>query len=115
MSFHAITKSEIYFRARRILEKSPLSLRDVKAAHIGKLVVVRGIVIRTSLVQPMINIATYTCEKCGYENYQVLNSPLLIVHLILSDHLKNLTLSLSLIMCVCVCVNRKLQGKSLCL
>uniref|UniRef100_A0A915J4U6 DNA replication licensing factor MCM7 n=1 Tax=Romanomermis culicivorax TaxID=13658 RepID=A0A915J4U6_ROMCU len=47
-----------------------LSVRDIKAEHIGKLVAVRGIVIRTTEVRPMAVVVTYTCDTCGSETYQ---------------------------------------------
>uniref|UniRef100_A0A1B0FBN5 DNA replication licensing factor MCM7 n=1 Tax=Glossina morsitans morsitans TaxID=37546 RepID=A0A1B0FBN5_GLOMM len=50
------------------------SIRDIKAEHIGKLVTVRGIVTRTTEVKPMMVVATYTCDRCGSETYQPVNS-----------------------------------------
>ncbi|CAG0879729.1 unnamed protein product [Darwinula stevensoni] len=51
-----------------------MSIRDVKAVHIGKLIQVKGIVTRSSEVKPMIQVATYTCDQCGAETYQPINS-----------------------------------------
>lgn len=45
-------------------------LREVKAQHIGGLVRVGGIVTRVSDVKPLIEVATYTCDTCGFEIYQ---------------------------------------------
>lgn len=45
-------------------------LREVRARHIGQLVSVRGVVTRCSEVKPLLQIATYTCEDCGFEIYQ---------------------------------------------
>ncbi|ALC43652.1 Mcm7 [Drosophila busckii] len=50
------------------------SIREVKAQHIGKLVTVRGIVTRCTEVKPMMVVATYTCDRCGSETYQPINS-----------------------------------------
>ncbi|XP_017483153.1 PREDICTED: DNA replication licensing factor Mcm7 [Rhagoletis zephyria] len=50
------------------------SIREVKAEHIGKLVTVRGIVTRCTEVKPMMVVATYTCDRCGSETYQPVNS-----------------------------------------
>jgi len=47
-----------------------LAVRSVKATHIGKLVVVRGIVTRCTEVKPLLKVATYTCDQCGAETYQ---------------------------------------------
>lgn len=37
---------------------------------IGNLVNVRAMVVRVSEVKPLINVASYICEECGYEMYQ---------------------------------------------
>ncbi|XP_075164013.1 minichromosome maintenance 7 [Haematobia irritans] len=50
------------------------SIREIKAEHIGKLVTVRGIVTRCTEVKPMMVVATYTCDRCGAETYQPVNS-----------------------------------------
>jgi len=49
-------------------------VRDVKAGDIGHLVKVRGICTRVSDVKPMVTVATYTCDVCGWEIYQEVNS-----------------------------------------
>lgn len=40
----------------------------------GKLVTVRGIITRSTEVKPMMIVATYTCDRCGAETYQPVNS-----------------------------------------
>ena len=60
--------SEVYFK--QLGTQKPLPVRDVKADNIGKLVVVRGIVTRSTEVKPVVEVATYTCDKCGAESYQ---------------------------------------------
>ncbi|CAK8686982.1 DNA replication licensing factor mcm7-like [Clavelina lepadiformis] len=64
---------EVYFRAPQ--SQKALPIREVKAANIGKLTVVRGIVIRATEVKPMMSVATYTCDRCGGETYQPISSP----------------------------------------
>jgi DNA replicative helicase MCM subunit Mcm2 (Cdc46/Mcm family) len=61
--------SEIYFKDLSL--NKPIAVRDVKAEHIGKLVTVRGIVTRCTEVKPMMVVATYTCDQCGAETYQL--------------------------------------------
>eukprot|EP00917_Polyrhabdina_sp_WS-2016_P012485 GHVP01027404.1.p1 GENE.GHVP01027404.1~~GHVP01027404.1.p1 ORF type:complete len:742 (+),score=150.43 GHVP01027404.1:1573-3798(+) len=51
-----------------------LAIRDVVASHIGKLVRIRCIAIKTSEIMPQLSIGTYTCSRCGYETYQEINS-----------------------------------------
>lgn len=59
---------EVYFKNREL--QKPLSVRDLKANYVGKLVRVRGIVIRCTEVKPMATVITYTCDTCGSETYQ---------------------------------------------
>ncbi|KFM80590.1 hypothetical protein X975_03952, partial [Stegodyphus mimosarum] len=67
-----LRRFEVYFKNRETQEH--LSVRDVKAEHIGKLVSVRGIVTRCTEVKPMLVVGTYTCDQCGSETYQPVNS-----------------------------------------
>merc|ERR1719278_1546453 len=41
---------------------------------IGKLVNIKGIITRGTEVKPMMQVATYTCDQCGAETYQTVNS-----------------------------------------
>ncbi|RWS30719.1 DNA replication licensing factor mcm7-like isoform X1 [Leptotrombidium deliense] len=63
---------EVYFKPPRI--QKAVSVREIKANHIGKLVTVKGIVTRCTEVKPMVVIATYTCDQCGCETYQPINN-----------------------------------------
>jgi len=59
---------EVYFKSQTNDKIVPI--RDVKAAHVGKLVNIRGIVTRATEVKPMMSVATYTCDQCGAETFQ---------------------------------------------
>lgn len=50
---------------------TPSTIREVKAEHIGELVMISGIITRCSDVKPLMQVAVYTCEDCGFEIYQV--------------------------------------------
>lgn len=63
---------EVSFKSTNITKA--LSVREIKAEHIGKLMTVRGIVTRATEVKPMMVVATYTCDRCGAETYQPVNS-----------------------------------------
>lgn len=63
---------EVSFKSTDITKA--LSVREIKAEHIGKLMTVRGIVTRCTEVKPMMVVATYTCDRCGAETYQPVNS-----------------------------------------
>lgn len=63
---------EVTFKSTGITKA--LSVREIKAEHIGKLMTVRGIVTRCTEVKPMMVVATYTCDRCGAETYQPVNS-----------------------------------------
>ncbi|KAG0480073.1 hypothetical protein HPP92_010931 [Vanilla planifolia] len=60
--------SEVYIKA--FSKGTPLTIRQVKALHIGQLVKISGIVTRCSDVKPLVQVAVYTCEECGFEIYQ---------------------------------------------
>ncbi|KAJ8389254.1 hypothetical protein AAFF_G00121190 [Aldrovandia affinis] len=64
---------EVYFRPPST--SKPRVVRDVRADSIGHLVTVRGIVTRATEVKPMMAVATYTCDQCGAETYQPIQSP----------------------------------------
>jgi DNA replicative helicase MCM subunit Mcm2 (Cdc46/Mcm family) len=63
--------SEVYIKA--FSKVTPLTIRQVKASNIGQLVKISGIVTRCSDVKPLMQVAVYTCEECGFEIYQVLD------------------------------------------
>ena len=42
----------------------------MRSSDIGHLVTVQAIATRVSDVKPLITVATYTCDVCGYEIYQ---------------------------------------------
>jgi len=64
---------ELYFKPPST--SKPKVVRDVRADSIGQLVTVRGIVTRATEVKPMMAVATYTCDQCGAETYQPIQSP----------------------------------------
>ncbi|GBG59606.1 hypothetical protein CBR_g49870 [Chara braunii] len=57
-------------RIKPLTSAKPRSLREVKAADIGHLVCIKGIVTRVTDVKPLMSVATYTCDICGFEIYQ---------------------------------------------
>ncbi|KAI6191751.1 DNA replication licensing factor MCM7 [Aphelenchoides bicaudatus] len=59
---------EIYFEIDPLAKA--LAVRDVRANHVGKLVSMRGVVIRATDVKPSMTVITYTCDTCGNETYQ---------------------------------------------
>ena len=48
----------------------PLSVREVRAEHLGRLITVRGIVTRVSEVKPLLQVNAYSCDSCGSEIFQ---------------------------------------------
>ncbi|KAG8093119.1 hypothetical protein GUJ93_ZPchr0012g20290 [Zizania palustris] len=59
---------EVYIKA--FSKVTPLTIRQVRATNIGQLVKISGIVTRCSDVKPLMQVAVYTCEECGFEIYQ---------------------------------------------
>lgn len=51
-----------------------LSLRDIRSRSMGKIVTVRGMIVRTSDVKPCCSVATYYCDACGCEVYQIIQN-----------------------------------------
>lgn len=47
-----------------------VAIREVGARQIGRLVQVRGMITRVTDVKPLMSVATYTCDVCGFEIYQ---------------------------------------------
>src|SRR5207248_1077697 len=72
-----IRRYEVNFLPKRDANGNlqPVSVRQMKAEMIGKLVTIKGIVTRTTEVKPMITVATYTCDQCGSETYQPISGP----------------------------------------
>ncbi|PIA61116.1 hypothetical protein AQUCO_00300559v1 [Aquilegia coerulea] len=59
---------EVYIKASS--KERPFTIREVKSSYIGQLVRISGIVTRCSDVKPLMQVAVYTCEECGFEIYQ---------------------------------------------
>jgi DNA replication licensing factor MCM7 len=51
-----------------------VSLRHIRSQSMGKLVTIRGMIVRASDVKPCCVVATYTCDNCGCEMYQVVQN-----------------------------------------
>lgn len=51
-----------------------LSLREIRSRSMGKIVTVRGMIVRSSDVKPCCSVATYYCDACGCEVYQVIQN-----------------------------------------
>lgn len=66
------TTSQLVFIPKSPIETIPL--RTLGAKLIGKYVSVKGIVTRCSDVRSEIQVATYVCDKCGFEVYQEVTS-----------------------------------------
>jgi Predicted ATPase involved in replication control, Cdc46/Mcm family len=51
-----------------------VSLRHIRSQSMGKLVTIQGMIVRASDVKPCCVVATYTCDNCGCEMYQVVQN-----------------------------------------
>jgi len=54
----------------RTREAPPLKLREVSGSSLGHLVQVQAMVLRATDVKPLMTVATFSCDRCGYELYQ---------------------------------------------
>lgn len=62
----------VTFKAR---SKIPtFAVRQIHAENVGHMIKLRGIITRVTEVKPLLQVGTYTCEQCGYEIYQEVNS-----------------------------------------
>ncbi|EME32513.1 minichromosome maintenance family (MCM) [Galdieria sulphuraria] len=52
----------------------PLSIREITAVDIGHLVKIKGLVVRVLDVKPRVTVACYSCESCGFQAFQQVNS-----------------------------------------
>ena len=64
----------LYFKPLTTDQDKSLSVRQVKGKHVGHYITLRGIVTRVSDVKPNVLVVAYTCDKCGYEIFQEVNS-----------------------------------------
>ncbi len=51
-----------------------VSLRYIRSRSMGRLVTIRGMIVRSSDVKPCCVVATYICDACGSEIYQVVKN-----------------------------------------
>lgn len=51
-----------------------VSLRNVRSNSMGRIVTVRGLIVRASDVKPSCVVATYSCDACGVEVYQIVHN-----------------------------------------
>ncbi|MEM2104558.1 MAG: minichromosome maintenance protein MCM [Candidatus Bathyarchaeia archaeon] len=68
-------EQKITVRIVRLMESTPL--RKLGAAHIGKLVMIEGIVVRSTPVRPMVMRAAFKCRGCGNITYVDQSGPFL--------------------------------------
>ncbi|KAI8927057.1 MCM2/3/5 family-domain-containing protein [Entophlyctis helioformis] len=59
----------LYFKPRAKMSKG-VSVRDIKADSVGKMIRVKGMVTRVSNVKPLATVVTYSCDNCGHEIFQ---------------------------------------------
>lgn len=60
--------------SNKINTLSGVSLRHIRSHSMGKMVTIRGMIVRASDVKPCCVVATYTCDSCGCEIYQVVQN-----------------------------------------
>jgi replicative DNA helicase Mcm len=74
-SEYASGTEEVTVRFRKLPEATPL--RMLGAANIGKLVLVEGIIVRATPVQPQVMRAAFKCKRCGESAYLDQTGPFL--------------------------------------
>lgn len=72
--FKPLSSKYAHTKKERIPSSTPLSVRQIKGDHLGRLITVKGIVTRVSDVKPAVMVVAYTCDQCGYEVFQEVHS-----------------------------------------
>lgn len=49
---------------------TPVSVREIRGEHIGKMVKLKGIITRAGDVKPLAVVSAYSCDACGNEVFQ---------------------------------------------
>lgn len=80
---YADSIEKVTVRITRLLEAA--ALRKLGSAHIGKLVMVEGIVVRSTPVRPMVMQAAFRCKRCGTTTYVNQTGPFLRAPFVCSD------------------------------
>jgi DNA replication licensing factor MCM7 len=62
------------FFSKKHPEPQGLALRHVRSRSMGNLVTIKGMIVRASDVKPSCTVATYSCDACGVEVYQVIQN-----------------------------------------
>ncbi|CDZ97334.1 mcm-domain-containing protein [Phaffia rhodozyma] len=65
---------QLYIKPLSKTYRNPQAVREVKGAQLGKLITVRGITTRVSDVKPHVLVNAYSCESCGEESFQEINT-----------------------------------------
>lgn len=60
----------LYLKPHTARPSPPMAVRAIKAAHLGSLLTLRGIVTRVSEVKPFLLVDAYACDSCGAEIFQ---------------------------------------------
>jgi len=80
---YADSIERVIVRITRLLEVAPL--RKLGSNHIGKIVMVEGIVVRSTPVRPMVMQAAFRCKRCGTTTYVNQTGPFLRAPFVCSD------------------------------
>lgn len=58
-------KLNLHFRIKNLPEINRISVRNIRANHLGKLKAIEGLVKKRTEVRPKLQIAAFICQKCG--------------------------------------------------
>tara|TARA_B100000315_G_scaffold260157_1_gene319585 strand:- start:710 stop:2746 length:2037 start_codon:yes stop_codon:yes gene_type:complete len=62
-----ISSLKINVRFYNLPATSKIMITDIRSEHVGKLMVVGGIVRKATDVRPKLTLGTFECQRCGYE------------------------------------------------
>ncbi|KAJ3202648.1 Mcm2-7 hexameric complex component, partial [Dinochytrium kinnereticum] len=72
--FPAILTRRYHLSFKPRSKQKAMTVRDIKGSAVGRLVTVKGIVTRVSNVKPQVAVMGMSCDKCGYEHFQVVSA-----------------------------------------
>ena len=62
---YAFTTRDFYLRFYNLAESETIPLRDIRAEHVGKLIMLSGIITRATVVKPLLIEGYFQCQNCN--------------------------------------------------
>ncbi|KAJ3099027.1 Mcm2-7 hexameric complex component [Phlyctochytrium planicorne] len=73
-TFPAILTRRYHLTFKPRGKQKAMTVRDIKGPLVGRLLTIKGIVTRVSNVKPQVAVMGLSCDRCGYEHFQVITA-----------------------------------------